>query len=130
MKNIPAVFTVIRVVASIALLYVVWQHVHWSVALVLTLQGFAIEGIAAAIKLHSKIVRAQERGIQAAMQSFDRQSEQFSQFVGSINRQAEAVKKEMNICRECEIHGMHGIRPGSLHNKNAANCLLKPKEKI
>lgn len=128
MMSVSTIFTVLRMAGTIALLYLVWLHAHWSVVAVLALQAFAIEGIGAALKIHAKHIRAQEKGIAAAMQSFDRQAGDFTDFVATINAQAEAVKREMNRCRECEMHGAHGVRPGSIHNKRAPNCLMNPNK--
>lgn len=123
MKNLPRIFTIIRIVGEIALLYIAWQHTHWSIAAILTLQAFAIEGIGAALQLHAKIIRAQEVGMQAAMQQFDKKAKDFNDFVATINAQADAVKEQMKRCPECEKYPGQ-IRPGSIHNSSSPQCQM------
>lgn len=122
-KQLPRIFTVVRVIATLVLLYFIARNSHWSVFAFTVLSAFAIEGIAVTLQLHAKIIRAQEKGMQAAMQSFDKRVEEFNQFVATINNQAAAVKKEMNRCRECESYP-GSIRPGSIHKSAAENCQL------
>lgn len=127
-KNLPTIFTVVRIIATLVLLYFIARNSHWSVFAFAMLSAFAIEGIAVTLQLHAKIIRAQEKGMQAAMQSFDKRVDEFNQFVATINNQAAAVKKEMNRCRECESYP-GSIRPGSIHNSAAENCQLYRKPK-
>lgn len=122
-KNLPRIFTVVRIIATLVLLYFIARNSHWSVFAFAVLSAFAIEGIAVTLQLHAKIILAQEKGMRAAMQSFDKRVEEFNKFVATINNQAAAVRKEMNRCRECENYpGV--IRPGSIHNSAAKNCQM------
>ena len=47
---------IVRIILSIALLVIVWQHVHWSVAFLLTVQFVTNELVAFVAKKHNKIL--------------------------------------------------------------------------
>lgn len=129
MKKLSRRFTIVRIIAELILLYFAWTSAPWSVALILTLQSFAIEGIAVTLQLHAKHITAHKKGMDAAMDAFDGKAKDFDDFVQTINLQADKVRKVMTTCRECDIHGhTGGIRPGSVHLKSAPNCLMNPKK--
>lgn len=109
MKKFNFVFP-IRILATLAILVVVWQHSHWSVALAITMISISIEGISAILQ---KIARS-TRALRQQQESMIRQ----------LNMGAAAVAKEMSTCHECEQHGAQGIRMGSVHNRHAPNCLM------
>lgn len=103
--KLTTAFTIVRVILTVVILYFIWTNAHWSIALFATLNAFAVEGLAAAIKLHAKIIKAQEAGIQAAMQSFDEKVGEFNKFVESINSQAEEMREKIKKVRVVPITG-------------------------
>lgn len=114
---------IIRTVATLVFLGFVFVNAHWSVFAVLVLITIAVETCAAVLGINM-------REIQAVRQLQKKHKEDFDAFVYAINHQAQTFQSQMkekaNRCQECELHGSMGIRPGSVHNKNASNCLLKP----
>lgn len=117
-KNLPRITTGIRVLATLVFLGYAFFNTHWSIFGILVLMTVSIEGLAATLAMQGRLIRAMR---QIALEDKDN----FTEFINTINSQAVALKKEMNICRECEKYAQHGIRPGSIHNKTADNCLLK-----
>lgn len=118
MKNFPTV--AIRILTEIALLVFVFQNAHLSVFITLAVMTLSIEMLSLMLSILLEGIKAL-REIQAQ----DRKD--FDEFVATLNSQADAFKKQMSVCKECELHGQHGVRPGSIHNKAADNCLMKDK---
>lgn len=115
--------TVIRLILTAVLLVVVWLNAHWSVALAITGLSLANEG-------HTLMIADLINRLRVAKQLldvFDTSRERFESFVHQMNTQAAAFRAALNVCKECEEHGQHGIRPGSAHNRQADNCLMNPK---
>lgn len=114
--------TTLHYVFLAVMLTIIWINVHWSVAILNTWIAITISGFASAFnKFRHRMVKS----VKALDQKQNETTAEFNRFIETINGQAAAVKKEMNVCRECEMHGKHGIRPGSVHNKSAHNCLMK-----
>ena len=123
MKYLNLASRLARWVLSGILVVLVWRHAHWSVAAAVTVIFFSLEGIAAVLSIQMNFMKA--------LRQLIRQNQGIiEEVVGSLNAEADALKKEMNTCRECEEHGKYGVRPGSVHNKNAENCLLRPQEPV
>lgn len=114
---------IVRTVATLVFLGFVFMNAHWSVFAVLVLMTIAIETCAAVLGINM-------REIQAVRRLQKQHRSDFDSFVAGLNQQAQhfqtQMKEKANRCQECELHGSMGIRPGSVHNKNAPNCLLKP----
>ena len=128
-EHIPHIFTGVRIVSTLIILFFAWTNAHWSVALYITLSAIAFESLAVTLQLHAKHIKAHKKGMKAAMQSFDEKVAEFNQFVATINNQAVRVKKEMNTCRECEQYP-GSIRPGSIHNSAADNCQMHRQQPV
>lgn len=109
MKYLPIA---IRLTLTIAILVVVWLNAHWSVAVALTFISVATEGISALLIKLRKAVKAVDQ--------------KHESLVRDLNEQAERMQQKMNVCRECQYHPT-GVRPGSIHNRNAPNCLMYEK---
>ena len=116
-NNIPTIAKIIRLVAEVVLLGFVFFNAHWSVFAVLVLMTVAIEMMASVIQLQMHYIKAMR-------QLHKEDKSNFNEFIATINQQAVAFKREITTCKECEIHGQHGIRPGSVHNRAARNCLM------
>lgn len=119
-QHFPKLPLATRLLAETILLVFVFGNAHWSVFVTLVFMTLAIEGMSSLLAMQGKMIRAMR-------QLHNEDKANFNTFIDTINAQARAVKKEMNICRECELHGHHGVRPGSIHNKAADNCLMKDK---
>jgi len=114
---------VVRLILTILLLVIVWMNSHWSVAL-------AITGLSVANEGHTFMIVDLINRLRIAKQlldAFDTSRERFDSFVDQMNTQAAAFRAALNVCKECEVHGQHGIRPGSVHNRQADNCLMNSK---
>lgn len=61
MSKLRFIFTTFRWAATFFLLVVIWKNAHWSIACAITLITFSIEGIAAALNLHSAAMRAMSK---------------------------------------------------------------------
>jgi len=119
-KHLPVIFTAIRLIGTLAILFIVSQNAHWSVTTALFLISFAIEGQSALIKQNTRFIKA-TRSLQKDA------SQNFNEFIETLNRQSQDFHKKISTCKECEVHGQHGIRPGSVHNRAAENCLMHDK---
>jgi len=121
------VLVAVHFILQFCLLVYIWVKVDWSVAVFLFWFSISLASF------NDKIVKW-GNGLKARVDEVDdkqtRSINEFNTFVSTINSQAMLLKKEMNVCRECEMHGMHGVRPGSIHNRQAPNCVMNQSGKI
>lgn len=123
LNYINATARIARWVLSGILVVLVWKNAHWSVASAVTLLFFSLEGIAAVLSIQMNFIKAMRQMLRQSQSTID-------EIASTLHAEADALKKELNTCRECEEHAKFGVRPGSVHNKNAENCLLRPQEKV
>lgn len=98
------------------LVFVILIRVDWSVALLCGWMAYSLSACFTALGR-----------VQRAMKAIDLQHREL---LNRLNTGAAAFAKEMRTCHECEIHGKEGIRPGSLHNRTADNCLMNYERKV
>ena len=114
-----------RVFLSVMIIIIAFQ-VHWSAVLLLAWICISMWVFACQINDNEKDLRG---ALKAVNDERKRDRDNFNKFIATINSQAAAIKKEMNVCRECQMHPT-GIRPGSMHNRKAPNCLMGSDEKV
>jgi len=119
-EHILALAQLTHILIVVGLIVVIGIQVHWAAGLLFLWMAVSFAGI---VKVSGKNNRKLVDSVKALDRKQNQTKDEFNRFITTVNNQADALKDEINACRECQKYP-GSIRPGSVHIQHAPNCQL------